>query len=345
MEANATSAWVPQFPPKRDALAIVVPVTVIYVAIFVTGVAGNVVTVIVIWRCRCMHTPTNYYLMSLAVSDLLLLLSGLPQEVYSIWIRYPYPFGGAFCVLRGLAAETSANASVLTITAFTVERYLAICKPFQTATRAQAPSRRHRVFKVIAGVWAAALLCAGIQAMQFGVMVTDILGRQVPLCAQVRVLLSHSFEAATLVFFAAPMTLMCVLYALIASRLHRQRKEAVGHSTPSSLRHVAAKKRVIKMLAAVVTAFFLCWAPFHAQRLVAIHAGGAVGPGLFDGLTYVSGVLHYVSATVNPILYQLMSRKFRQAGKDTLAGLLPNLAWSVRRRASRHHPHGPRCGS
>lgn len=82
--------------------------------------------------------------------------------------------------------------------------------------------------------------------MQFGVVVTDALG-QLTACTQVRVLLEHSFEAATLVFFAAPMTLMCVLYALIAGRLHRQRKEAVGQSTPS-LRHVAAKKRVIKML-------------------------------------------------------------------------------------------------
>lgn len=57
---------------------------------------------------------------SLAMSDLLLLISGVPQEIYHIWIKYPYIFGEAFCVIRGLAAETSANATVLTITAFTV---------------------------------------------------------------------------------------------------------------------------------------------------------------------------------------------------------------------------------
>lgn len=99
--------------------------------------------------------------MSLAVSDLLLLVSGLPQEVYSIWIRYPYAFGEAFCVLRGLAAESSANASVLTITAFTVERYLAICKPFTTVTR--TITRAQRALKLIAGVWAVALCCAFVQ--------------------------------------------------------------------------------------------------------------------------------------------------------------------------------------
>lgn len=51
-------------------------------------------------RNKCMHTATNYYLFSLAVSDLLLLVSGLPPEVYSIWSKYPYVFGEAFCVLQ-----------------------------------------------------------------------------------------------------------------------------------------------------------------------------------------------------------------------------------------------------
>lgn len=59
-----------------NSQAILIMLTVIYVIIFVTGVLGNVVTCIVIARNRGMHTAVNYYLFSLAVSDLLLLLSG-----------------------------------------------------------------------------------------------------------------------------------------------------------------------------------------------------------------------------------------------------------------------------
>jgi 7 transmembrane receptor (rhodopsin family) len=55
---------------------ILILVTVIYVIIFITGVLGNVVTCIVIARNKGMHTAVNYYLFSLAVSDLLLLVSG-----------------------------------------------------------------------------------------------------------------------------------------------------------------------------------------------------------------------------------------------------------------------------
>lgn len=60
----------------RDPMTIVIPVTICYFIIFIAGILGNVITCIVISRNRSMHTATNYYLFNLAISDLLLLLSG-----------------------------------------------------------------------------------------------------------------------------------------------------------------------------------------------------------------------------------------------------------------------------
>jgi hypothetical protein len=62
--------------PKHLPLAVVLPITIIYVIIFVSGVAGNVAVCVVIARNKSMRTATNYYLFSLAVSDLTLLLLG-----------------------------------------------------------------------------------------------------------------------------------------------------------------------------------------------------------------------------------------------------------------------------
>jgi len=108
---------------RRDSLYIVLPITVIYVVIFFTGLIGNIFTCVVIARNKSMHTATNYYLFSLAVSDLLLLVFGLPPEMYYIWSHFPYIFGEAFCIIQSFASEISANATVLTITAFTIERW------------------------------------------------------------------------------------------------------------------------------------------------------------------------------------------------------------------------------
>jgi hypothetical protein len=62
--------------PKRLPLAVVLPITIIYVTIFVSGIIGNVAVCAVIARNKSMRTATNYYLFSLAVSDLTLLLLG-----------------------------------------------------------------------------------------------------------------------------------------------------------------------------------------------------------------------------------------------------------------------------
>ena len=86
--------------------------------------------------------------------------------MYLTWLKWPYIFGEAFCLIRGLAAETSANATVLTITAFTVERYVAICHPL----RSHKLSQLSRVITIILLIWVFALALALPQAAQFGVV-------------------------------------------------------------------------------------------------------------------------------------------------------------------------------
>lgn len=71
-----------------------------------------------------------------------------------------------------------------------------------------------------------------------------------------------------------------------------------------------------------MVSFFICWVPFHAQRLLASYLAKSGDQNQFvmdilHKLTYVSGVTYYLSSTINPLLYQLMSAKFRLAFKET----------------------------
>lgn len=59
-----------------EPLYVLISVTICYLFIFIAGVLGNVITCTVISRNKSMHTATNYYLFNLAISDLILLLSG-----------------------------------------------------------------------------------------------------------------------------------------------------------------------------------------------------------------------------------------------------------------------------
>lgn len=73
-----------------------------------------------------------------------------------------------------------------------------------------------------------------------------------------------------------------------------------------------------KKTVAVAVAFFLCWAPFHAQRIMAVYGKATQTTNdrfhnIYTILTYVSGVLYFLSTCINPLLYSIMSHKFRDA--------------------------------
>lgn len=79
-------------------------------------------------------------------------------------------------------------------------------------------------------------------------------------------------------------------------------------------------------------AFFLCWAPFHAQRLLYVYAKDSPNfSQINEWMYYIAGCFYYFSSTVNPILYNVMSAKYRLAFRETLCGFIPQSRSSVQR--------------
>lgn len=85
------------------------------------GIVGNIMVVLVVLTARHMRTPTNCYLVSLAIADLTVLVAaGLPNVSESLtgtWI-----FGHAGCLGITYLQYLGINVSSCSITAFTVER-------------------------------------------------------------------------------------------------------------------------------------------------------------------------------------------------------------------------------
>ncbi|RUS72872.1 hypothetical protein EGW08_019359, partial [Elysia chlorotica] len=312
--------------------AVMVALMAIYSLIFFTGVVGNVCTCLVIARNRFLHTATNYYLFSLAISDVLTLLLALPQEMATIWEAYPFHFGSGFCIIKSFVSEMTAYASVLTITAFTIDRYVAICHPL----RSQVLSSLSRAVKIIMLIWTIACACAlpyPIHTRTYHEVLDPCTQEPMPesyvcnLPVRYRGGMRYMFKFSTFAFFVVPMVIITIMYALIGLTLMRTDQFAGGNKTKqAALTAAKAKRAVLKMLVAVVIAFFVCWAPFHAQRLMTMYV--APDEWTEDLLTvqtnlfYISGVLYFFSSTVNPFLYNVMSKRYRKAFKHTLARCL-----------------------
>ena len=59
--------------PRHLPYNSLIPMTVIYTLIFITGMVGNCATCIVIAKNQYMQSATNYYLFNLAIADMLTL--------------------------------------------------------------------------------------------------------------------------------------------------------------------------------------------------------------------------------------------------------------------------------
>lgn len=73
---------------------------------------------------------------------------------------------------------------------------------------------------------------------------------------------------------------------------------------------------LLSLIAVVVFAFVLCWLPFHVGRYL-ISKSTEMGSPLLSVISQycnlISFVLFYLSAAINPILYNIMSKKYRMA--------------------------------
>ncbi|KAK4887538.1 hypothetical protein RN001_003809 [Aquatica leii] len=314
---------------KQLPLEVAIPLTLVNILIFVTGLVGNISVCVVIIRHPALHTATNYYLFNLAVSDLTLLIFGLPNDVTLYWHQYPWILGESFCKIRALISEMATYVSVLTIVAFSTERYLAICYPLYLHTM----SGFQRALWIIGCLWIISLL----SATPFSIYSTvdyltyppdsDNILEESAFCAMMSQPKNLPLaEISFLLFFLIPMCIIGVQYTRMALKISRQ-TERLGKGVHGSVhrgsgRRHQSHKAVIRMLFAVVIGFFLCWAPFHAQRLLFIYGQEfTYYYELNAWMFYVTGILYYLSSTLNPILYNLMSNRYRSAFKEILCGV------------------------
>ncbi|KAK3548097.1 hypothetical protein QTP70_004524 [Hemibagrus guttatus] len=291
------------------------------------GIVGNIMVVLVVLTTRHMRTPTNCYLVSLAVADLTVLVAaGLPNISESLMAMWVY--GQAGCLGITYLQYLGINVSSCSITAFTVERYIAICHPM----RAHTVCTVSRAKRIIAGVWA--FTCVYCMLWLFLVDIQVNSDGRVQCGYRVsRDLYLPIYLIDFTIFYVIPLLLAIILYGLIARILYlnplshppdsgtvtaptlrRSCKEPVDASKvgrqgrPKSA--PSSRKQVTKMLAVVVVLFALLWMPY--RTLVLINSFVST-PYLDAWFLLFCRTCIYANSAINPVVYNLMSQKFRSA--------------------------------
>uniref|UniRef100_A0A674MLX6 Dopamine receptor D2 like n=1 Tax=Takifugu rubripes TaxID=31033 RepID=A0A674MLX6_TAKRU len=140
--SNCTSPS-PGSPPRYNFYAMLL-VLLIFCVVF-----GNVLVCLAVSRERALQTTTNYLIVSLAVSDLLLATLVMPWGVY-LEVVGEWHFSLIHCDILLTLDVMMCTASILNLCAISIDRYTAVAMPMLYNTRY---SSRRRVAVMIAVVW------------------------------------------------------------------------------------------------------------------------------------------------------------------------------------------------
>ena len=72
-------------------------VTTFNILEFIIGVFGNAMVILVVCKVRAMRNPTNYFLFSLSVADLFVLLICQPTAMMEFYAKDRWYLGGFMC--------------------------------------------------------------------------------------------------------------------------------------------------------------------------------------------------------------------------------------------------------
>uniref|UniRef100_A0A8C0M7U3 Cholecystokinin receptor type A n=1 Tax=Canis lupus familiaris TaxID=9615 RepID=A0A8C0M7U3_CANLF len=295
----------------------------LYSLIFLLSVLGNTLVITVLIRNKRMRTVTNIFLLSLAVSDLMLCLFCMPFNLIPNLLK-DFIFGSAVCKTTTYFMGTSVSVSTFNLVAISLERYGAICKPLQS----RVWQTKSHALKVIATTW----------CLSFTIMTPY------PIYSNLVPFTKTNNQTANMcrlwcLFWPGDQGVPCPPAdrnpstgssgryedgdgCYLQKARPRRRLELRQLSTPgsgrlnrirstSSTANLMAKKRVIRMLMVIVVLFFLCWMPiFSANAWRAYDTASAERRLSGTPISFIL-LLSYTSSCVNPIIYCFMNKRFR----------------------------------
>lgn len=290
----------------------------LYISVFIIGILGNIMVITVVIKSTAMHTTTNCYLVSLASADIFVLIASItPNLVELVTYQHNWIFGPVGCSIFVFLQYLGINSSSLSITAFTVERYIAIGHPM----RAQTICTISRAKKIIFFIWFFSVIYCSPWLILTKVTKKNFLNDIIiEYCTfkLARSTYKYYYMADLLLFYIHPLILTIVLYSLIARILYRSLSsnfggKVNGTSSKNSKSSVNSNRvQVVKMLAVVVALFAILWIPY---RFMVVYNSYAKKK--FESLWYLlfAREMVFINSAINPILYNAMSVKFRREFK------------------------------
>ena len=254
--------------------------------VIVLTIFGNAIVCASFYTFRDLRTICNYFIISLAISDILVAILGMPfwlvlqltdlsnktviqGDLYLFWQCMDIFFG---------------TASIMNLAAVSADRHVAITAPYSYPHVMTS----RRALLILCFAWIYAVVVSSLRLLDKNWIRTG--GYQYMV-----------FIAS----FALPLLFMIAMYARIYVVARRQARR-IGRN-----RNYTTDVKAAKTIAVVIGAFVFCWAPFFVSVI------GYINNKNFYPLDVhkCAKWLEYVNSCLNPILYTCLNKTYRRAFK------------------------------
>lgn len=286
MSANRNSSLNP--PEKFDTAHIALSCTFV-VLIILLAMVGNTCVILAFKRFRRLRRVTNYFVVSLALTDILVAVISMP-----VWAAYIIS-GPSLFIQRQLIQIfwTSTDimvsvASIWHLTFVSIDRYLCITGPLYYHTRMTS----QRAILTLGAIWCYSIIVASLSPTFW----------ESDLYTLMMVVLNY----------AIPVIIILIAYVNIFKTARYQGKQIELTINGKARRFsMSAEVKAAKTLGVVIGAFIVCWSPFFALNLN-YYICHCPPPPL---VVSVTKWMHFGNSMLNPLIYGVMNKDFRFAFK------------------------------
>ncbi|CAB1314311.1 unnamed protein product [Coregonus sp. 'balchen'] len=336
--------------------------SLLIILVIIPTIGGNILVILAVSLERKLQNATNYFLMSLAVADLLVGLLVMPIALITVLYNSGWPLPEFLCPIWLFLDVLFSTASIMHLCAISLDRYIAIKKPIQ---HSQYKSRAKAMAK-IAVVWLISIGIAipiPIKGLRNYHLPNNVTFNSNHTC----LLKPDSFREfimfGSMTAFFIPLTIMMIIYLLTIQVLRKkafllrskvtqrftrptvssvfQREQSVASPTTEkppgksiapanpitgdeipirrmstmgkkSMQNLTNEQRASKVLGIVFLLFVVMWCPFFITNVTSVLCASC-DVNVIGRLMEIFVWVGYVSSGINPLVYTLFNKTFRQA--------------------------------
>ena len=302
-----------------DSATTVIGKTVGYCIIVVVSLVGNCFIGTIFYKTRAMRTPVNFYIVNMAMSDLLYPIFFIPAAITAIhteaWL-IGGSIGEASCKIFGsFIASVSSAVSIQSLVLIAVDRFRAVMFPLRS------PLINSKLCPyVILVTWVVAI--AFCWPFLFAQELDEYQGKLICVGRWEGIFEDSSAVKTYIVslfavLFYIPLILLTLMYSAILFKLKSQKIPGEQSDSGAKVKRAKTNRQVLQMAIAIVLVFMICWVPSSIITLLFLFAWVSP-PCSISRYSFLAYFVSHTYCAVNPCICFIFSGNYRQRLKRLL---------------------------